>query len=1549
MTNEREQSQVHLSNAERGGIGRSQRLQKEAYSQQGLYQSQYEHDACGVGMVVNIHGGKSHELVDNALRVLENMEHRGAETRDKTGDGAGIMVQIPHEFILLQGIPVPEKGKYGTGLVFLPRDEKAQQVILSIMIEEIEREGLQLMHLRTVPTCPEVLGAAAREVEPEIKQIFVTGVSEEKVMTFSRTLYIIRKKIEKRVNDRDFYICSLSNTNIIYKGMLTSGQLRRYFPDLSSPYFTSGLALVHSRFSTNTFPTWSLAQPFRLLAHNGEINTIRGNRGWMKARESVLSSEALGDIKDLRPIVQEGMSDSASLDNVFEFLMMSGLSLPQAMAILVPESFNDKNPISEDLKAFYEYHSILMEPWDGPAALLFSDGRYAGGMLDRNGLRPSRYTITKQGMMVVASEVGVMDFEPGDVVSKGRLQPGKILLIDTQEGKIYYDGEIKEQLAKAHPYREWLNENRVQLEKLKSGRKVDNSVSNFEQKLVTFGFGQEDIDKTIVPMATAGQEPVAAMGNDTPLAVISDRPQVLFNYFRQQFAQVTNPAIDPIREELVMSLTEYIGAVETNILTPDASNCKMVRLPQPVLTNTQLDILCNIRYKGFNTKKLPILFEMNKGEEGLRQALDELCHQAEASVDEGVNYIILSDRDIDETHAAIPSLLAVSAVHHYLISVGKRVQTALIVESGEIREVMHAALLLGYGASALCPYMTFAVLDDLVKKHKIQEEYATAEKNYIKAVDKGLKKIMSKMGISTIRSYRGAKIFESIGLSEDLLRRYFGTEVSTIGGVGLKEIARDAIRLHAAAESWGQVHDSGQNQATCPRDSGFLPNNGQFAWRKDGIKHAWNPETIAKLQLACRTGSYEKFKEWAKLVDEKDSPIFLRDFLTFKKVSTPLHNREGQGGGSPIPIDEVEPVESIVRHFVTGAMSFGALSIEAHEALALAMNKLGARSNTGEGGEDNARYHSEVDGVSLSSKTKQIASGRFGVTAEYLVNAEEIQIKVAQGAKPGEGGQLPGFKVNEIIAKTRNAIPGISLISPPPHHDIYSIEDLAQLIFDLKNINPTAAVSVKLVAESGVGTIAAGVAKAKADLIVISGAEGGTGASPASSMRFAGISPEIGLAETQQTLVMNGLRNQVRLQTDGQLKTAKDVIIMAMLGADEFSFGTLPLIVLGCVMMRKCNTNTCPMGVATQNPELRKHFEGRAEYVVNFFTFLAEQVREYLSEIGVHSLKEIIGHTELIEVNTANATDKQKTIDFARLLHKPETDKALYWDRGAYTKVTGVKDEEIIKAAQKAIENQEEITLDYAIKNTDRAVGTMLSGVIAKKYGEEGLPDGTIKIKFKGSAGQSFGAFAVKGLDLRLEGETNDYFGKGLSGGRISILPPARRSDDFKAEDNIIAGNTGLYGATSGELYINGKVGERFGVRNSGAIAVIEGAGDHCCEYMTGGRVVVLGKTGRNFAAGMSGGVAYVYDPDHSFDYFCNMDMVELGLVEDSVSRKELLELIRQHYLHTGSALAGRMLDDWQRYVVDFIQVVPIEYKRVLQEEQNRKLQEKIANIQRDY
>lgn len=1496
--------------------------------QLGLYEASHEHDACGVGMLVNIQGGKSHELVESALKVLENMRHRGAEGADnKTGDGAGIMLQIPHEFILLQSIPVPEKGKYGTGLLFLPKDGKDQAVILSVIIEEIEKEGLTLMHLRNVPTCPEILGEAALANEPDIKQIFITGFTESE--TADRKLYIIRKRIENRIRKsdiptrEDFYIVSLSTKNIVYKGMLSSLQLRNYFPDLTNSYFTSGLALVHSRFSTNTFPTWGLAQPFRLLAHNGEINTIRGNRGWMEARESVLSSPALGDIREIRPIVQPGMSDSASLDNVLEFLIMSGLSLPHAMAMLVPESFNEKNPISEDLKAFYEYHSILMEPWDGPAALLFSDGRYAGGMLDRNGLRPARYLITQGGMMVVASEVGVMDFEPGDIKEKGRLQPGKILLIDTEKGEIYYDGELKKQLAEAKPYRTWLAGNRIELDELKSGRKVSHSVENYDSMLRIFGYSKEDVERLIVPMCTTGAEPINSMGNDTPLAVLSDKAQLLYNYFRQQFAQVTNPPIDPIREELVMSLTEYIGAVGMNILTPSENHCKMVRLNHPILNNAQLDILCNIRYKGFKTVKLPLLFEVAKGCQGLQEALATLCKQAEESVNEGVNYIVLSDRDVDAAHAAIPSLLAVSAVHHHLISVGKRVQTALIVESGEIREVMHAALLLGFGASALNPYMAFAVIDKLVNEKEIQLDYATAEKKYIKSVCKGLFKIMSKMGISTIRSYRGAKIFEAVGLSEELSNAYFGGLSSRIGGIRLDEVARDAIAFHK--EGMEVLKKKGEAE--------LLPNRGLYAFRKDGEKHAWNPETISTLQLATRLGSYKKFKEFTAMVDSKESPIFLRDFLDFRRA--------------PISIDRVEPVENIVQRFVTGAMSYGSISREAHEAMAIAMNKLHGRSNTGEGGEDRARFMPREDGTSLRSAIKQVASGRFGVTAEYLVNADEIQIKIAQGAKPGEGGQLPGFKVDEVIAKTRHSIPGISLISPPPHHDIYSIEDLAQLIFDLKNVNPRAKISVKLVAESGVGTIAAGVAKAKADLIVISGAEGGTGASPASSIRYAGISPELGLSETQQTLVLNGLRGQVMLQVDGQLKTGRDIILMAMLGAEEFGFATSALIVLGCVMMRKCHQNTCPVGVATQNEELRKRFRGRSEYLVNFFTFLAQEVREYLAEIGVERLDDIIGRTDLIVRKPDDGIRKHQLISFDKLLARVDNEAAIRHVTDQQHGIDHVKDVEMLHAAAEAVENQKEISLEYTIANTDRACGAMLSGVIAAKYGEKGLPEHTLNVKFKGSAGQSFGAFLVPGVNFKLEGEANDYLGKGLSGGRIAVLPPVR--SNFEAEKNTIAGNTLLYGATSGEVYINGRAGERFAVRNSGATAVVEGVGDHCCEYMTGGRVVVLGQTGRNFAAGMSGGVAYVWNRDGNFDYFCNMEMVELSLIEEASYRKELHELICQHYLYTGSKLARTMLDDWPRYADQFIQVVPIEYKKVLQEEQMQKLQQKIAEMQRDY
>ncbi|MDR1455894.1 MAG: glutamate synthase large subunit [Tannerella sp.] len=1493
----------------------------------GLYNAVYEHDACGVGMLVHIRGEKSHEIVESALKVLENLRHRGAEGADnKTGDGAGIMVQIPHEFILLQGIPVPVKGKYGTGLVFFPKDPAQRAEMLQIMKEEIEREGLSLMHIRQVPTQPDILGSDARAAEPDIRQIFVTGCSEQSLLELK--LYIVRKRMENRVGKSalpakgDFYVVSLSSRNIIYKGMLETMQLRHYYPDLVNDYFTSGLALVHSRFSTNTFPRWSLAQPFRLLAHNGEINTIRGNRGWMEARESVLRLPSLERIEDICPIIQPNMSDSASLDNALEFLVASGMSLPHAMAMLIPESFNDKNPISDDLKAFYEYHSILMEPWDGPAALLFSDGRYAGGMLDRNGLRPARYLITHDGLMVVSSEVGVIDLEPGRIKEKGRLQPGKIILVDTLKGELCYDPQLKKELAEAKPYHTWLTVNRVELDKLKSGRHMASSIDRYGQRLRLFDYSREEVERILIPMCTSGAEPVGSMGNDTPLAILSTRPQLLYNYFRQQFAQVTNPPIDPIREELVMSLAEYIGAVGDNILSPHASHCKMVRLPHPILTNTQLDILCNIRYKGFKSVKLSMLYNVQEGSEGLEHALDTLCRQAGQSVSDGVNYIVLSDRDASEERAPIPSLLAVSAVHHYLISVQKRVQTALIVETGELREVMHAALLLGYGASALNPYMAFAVMDDLVKKKEIQLDYGTAEKNYIKALCKGLFKIISKMGISTIRSYRGAKLFEAIGLSRELSARYFGHTGSNMGGIRLEEIASDSRRLHDRA-----FHR--------PLEK-IMPYNGILSYRKDGEKHAWNPESISTLQLATRLGSYRKFKEYSRLVDEKEQAIFLRDFLTYKK-------------GKPIPVEQVEPAGEIMKRFVTGAMSYGSISQEAHETIALALNKIHGRSNTGEGGEDPERFKPRADGLSLRSAIKQVASGRFGVTTEYLVNADEIQIKIAQGAKPGEGGQLPGHKVNQIIARTRHSIPGISLISPPPHHDIYSIEDLAQLIFDLKNVNPDAEISVKLVSESGVGTIAAGVAKAKADRIIISGAEGGTGASPLSSIRYAGTTPEIGLSETQQILVMNGLRGQVRLQTDGQLKTGRDIVRMALLGAEEFGFATSALIVLGCVMMRKCHMNTCPVGIATQDEVLRKRFSGRHEYLVNFFTFLAEEVREHLAEMGIAKLDDIIGRTDLIEQKLPDAAVKHRLLDFSRLLYFNDAVErtSIRQTTKQHHKIMDVKDREILREAGEAIENQTGISLEHAIANTDRAVGAMLSGVIARRYGNAGLPDHTLNVYFKGSAGQSFGAFLAHGVHFRLEGEANDYLGKGLSGGYISLAPPEGSS--FVAGNNTIAGNTLLYGATGGEVYICGRAGERFGVRNSGAIAVVEGVGDHCCEYMTGGRVVVLGDTGRNFAAGMSGGVAYVWNRNGDFDFYCNMETVELSLIEDSISRRELYDLICNHHQYTGSLLAAKIIDNWDRYADEFIQVVPIEYKKVMQEEQMKKLQRKIAEMQHDY
>jgi len=1501
----------------------------------GLYHSDYEHDACGVGLLVDIHGNKSHDIVEKGLQVLENMLHRGAESADnKTGDGAGITLQIPHEFILLQGIPVPERGKYGTGLVFLPQDEDQASSCMEVLQNIIEQEGLKMLAVRDVPVNSEILGEISRQNEPIIKQIFITG--EDRAEVLERKLYIVRKKMEKKIykssldDKRSFYIVSLSTQRIIYKGMLTSTQLRTYFSDLTNPYFTSGLALVHSRFSTNTFPSWDLAQPFRLLGHNGEINTIRGNRYWMEARESVLQAPELGKPEDLFPVVQPGMSDSASLDNVLEFLVMSGKTLPHALSILVPESWNSKNPISDELKAFYEYHSIVMEPWDGPATLLFTDGRYAGGMLDRNGLRPARYLITHNDIMVVASEAGVLPFEASEIKEKGRLQPGKMLMIDTKKGTVHYDAELKEALANEHPYRDWLEKNRIVLDNISSGRTVKYEVDNLVAHLKAFGYTREEVEKIIVPMALEGKEPIGSMGNDTPLAVMSNKPQRLFNYFRQLFAQVTNPPIDPIREELVMSLSLYIGCENDNLLLPTPELCKMVRLESPVINNLELDLLTHLGYKGFKSLKLPMLFKVTEDKRAassLADALNKLCQQAEKAVDDGYHYVVLSDREINKDMAAIPSLLAVSAVHHHLIAKRKRMQIAIVVETAEAREVNHFALLFGFGATAVNPYMAFAVLYDKVKTREIQLDFHTAEKKYIKAINKGLLKVLSKMGISTLRSYRGAQIFQSVGISQKLLDSYFEGMRSRMEGIDLSDIARDALISH-----WDAFKGQGVVDLKLPAVY-QLDNNGTYTYRRSGEYHAWNPETIAKLQIATRTGDYKKFKEYTDIVDNKLQPTFIRDFMTYKR--------------NPIDISEVEPVEEITKRFVTGAMSFGSISKEAHEAIAVAMNILHGKSNTGEGGEDPARFKVGEDGLNRRSAIKQIASGRFGVTAEYLVNADEIQIKIAQGAKPGEGGQLPGFKVDKIIAKTRHSIPGITLISPPPHHDIYSIEDLAQLIFDLKNINQYARISVKLVAENGVGTIAAGVAKAKADLIVISGADGGTGASPVSSIKHAGVSWELGLAETQQTLVLNDLRRFVRLQTDGQLKSGKDIIMAALFGAEEFGFATSALIVLGCVMMRKCHLNTCPVGVATQDERLRARFKGKHEYLLNYFRFLAEEVREHLAQMGFRNMDDIIGRSDLLEVQPIDLNAKVKKLNFSRIMHFVDNGNDIRCTRSQDHKISQVLDKNIIRKTKPAIEKSLPVEMDVEIENTNRAVGAMLSGEIAKRYGNLGLQDNTITVNFKGSAGQSFGAFLASGITFYLEGEANDYLGKGLSGGRIALVPP--KNSRFAPEDNIIGGNTLLYGATSGEVYINGQVGERFCVRNSGAIAVVEGAGDHCCEYMTGGRTVVLGATGKNFAAGMSGGLAYVLDMKGNFDYFCNMEMVELTLIEDKSDSLELSTLISKHYHYTQSPLAKRILENWDEYSKHFIKVIPIEYKKVLQEEKMEAIKQKLENVESDY
>ncbi len=1450
--------------------------------QKGLYHAENEHDACGVGLLVNVRGQRSHDLVEHALKVLEHMVHRGAERPDQTGDGAGIQVQIPHSF-LCRVLDAPlTPGEYGTGLVFLPREEDEQHAVLDMIAEAAKTHGLIISHVRIVPTNPSVLGVDAGRTEPAIRQIVVTNEDTAHPESLELRLYLMRKQVEQQLlsstlsHAGECYIVSLSSRTMVYKGMLSSDQLRLYYPDLMHPELESAIALVHSRFSTNTFPTWSLAQPFRLIGHNGEINTIRGNRRWMNARESVLQPRDF-TMEEVRPILQPGMSDSASLDNVLEFFIMSGMSLPHALAMMVPESYNQKNPISPALKSFYEYHSILMEAWDGPATLLFSDGRYAGGLLDRNGLRPARYVLTGHDTLIIASETGVLNLETQNIKRLGRLRPGKMLMVDTQTGKILYDKQIKEQLARMQPYGDWLALNRINLKDVSSGRKVSQEVGDMDYKWNAFGYQKSDVQSTILPMVENSQEPSASMGNDTPLAAFSHQPQLLFNYFRQQFAQVTNPPIDPIREELVMDISTYIGQISHNLLEPDPVLCKMVESNNPIITNREIDLLRNLSYKGFRTKDIdlssPIPDHNQQGEEWLQSQISRICTEAEAAVKDGYNYLILTDKKLSAGRLAVPSLLATSAVHNYLIEQRCRVQTAILVEAGDVREVMHFALLMGYGASAVCPYMAMAIINGLCSDGTVQLDFPTAEKHYIKAVNKGLKKILSKMGISTMGSYKGAGLFEAAGLNDDILNRYFSGTRSAFSGVGMTRIYED---LHRMASSTSDT----------PRRE----------------RHAWTAEAIRLLQQAVTNDDYDTYRAFARLCDEQAEPIFIRNLLDYKRSDAP---------------HEVCSDPSLSSRLVAGAISFGAISREAHETIATAMNRIGGRSNTGEGGEDVNRF-----GTITNSRIKQVASGRFGVTATYLMNADEIQIKVAQGAKPGEGGQLPGFKVDEVIARTRHSIPGLTLISPPPHHDIYSIEDLAELIYDLKNLNPRASVSVKLVAESGVGTIAAGVAKAKADNIVISGGCGGTGASPASSIRHTGMPAEIGLSEAQQTLMLNGLRENVTLQVDGQLKTGRDIIIMALLGAEEFAFSTALMICMGCKLCRQCHTNKCAAGIATQDAERRARFAGKAEYIERYCQFLMRDVQERLAEMGFERIDQIIGRTDLL----LPVADASHSYDFSRLLYGVEHG-VRHCTRQERMPVESRLNGRLNKECVPAIEQQCPTYLMHQIMNTDRAIGAGIAGAIASRYGEDGLPDATIQVDFYGSAGQSFGAFLPRGVEFRLHGDANDYVAKSLSGGRIVIVPPDGHT--FAPAENIIAGNTILYGATSGELYASGQVGERFAVRNSGALAVVEGVGDHCCEYMTGGRVVVLGATGRNFAAGMSGGIAYVWNETGDFDFYCNMEQVELTLV-DHTDEEELLRLLDSHIRYTQSPLAKRIVADWATYRSQFIKVMPVEYKQIL-------------------
>jgi len=1490
-------------------------------SAQGLYDPRHERDACGVGFVVDLHGRRSHRIVAQALTVLKNLLHRGAcGCEPNTGDGAGILIQMPDRFLRREcdrlGIALPPSGEYGCGLVFLPREPAQRSRMQALLHSIVDHEGQRLLGWRDVPTDDRLLGETARSVEPVIKQVFVgrgPGVADRRHL--ERKLYVIRKLFEKAVAAADLreqtfaYIPSLSCNTLIYKGMLSADQIEAMYPDVTDPDLESALALVHQRFSTNTFPSWPLAHPYRYIAHNGEINTLRGNINWMRAREGLCRSDLLGeDLWKVLPVTREGLSDSATFDNVLEFLVMNGRSLPHAILMMIPEPWQRHESMPPDRRAFYEYHASLMEPWDGPASIAFTDGTVIGAVLDRNGLRPSRYYVTRGGLVVMASEVGVLDIPPEDVLVKERLHPGRIFLVDTARGRIVDDEEIKAELAAERPYAAWLRENLVRIHDLPAGRVPAADHQTVLQRQTAFGYTHEDLRILLAAMARHGEEPLGSMGTDTALAVLSNRPRPLYDYFKQLFAQVTNPPLDQIREELVTSMESTIGP-EGNLLAADPTACRQIVVPDPVLSNEDLARLRDVRHPWFRAATLPTLYPVAEGAPGLERALEALQAEASRAIADGHNILILSDRGLSREHAAIPSLLATAAVHHHLVRRGERTRCGLVSETGDAREVHHMCLLIGYGAGAVNPWVAFETLDDMIRQGLLPGiDHARAVANYVKALNKGILKVMAKMGISALQSYCGAQIFEAIGLSRELVERYFTGTPSRVGGAGLDVVAEEAQRRHRRA-----FPDR-------PIGPAELDWGGEYQWRRDGEFHLFNPETVFKLQHATRSNQYRIFREYSRAVDDQSrTRATLRGLFELRFAERPL------------PLEEVEPVEAILARFATGAMSYGSISQEAHETLAIAMNRLGGKSNTGEGGEDPARYRRDPNGDWRRSAIHQVASGRFGVTSEYLVNADDLQIKMAQGAKPGEGGQLPGHKVYPWIARVRHSTPGVGLISPPPHHDIYSIEDLKQLIHDLKNANPRARVHVKLVAEVGVGTVAAGVAKAFSDVVLISGHDGGTGASPLTSIKHGGIPWELGLAETQQTLVLNKLRDRIVVQVDGQLKTGRDVVIAALLGAEEYGFATAPLVVMGCVMMRVCHLNTCPVGIATQDPELRKRFAGRPEFVERFFRFVADEVRELMARLGFRTMDEMIGRVDRLDVRPALDHWKARGLDFSAILHDPAAGAAVPrrrlrpQDHGLERSLDATT---LVPLCRPALESRTPVDVRLPIRNVHRTVGTLLGYEVTRRYGAEGLPDDTIRLHFTGSAGQSFGAFVPRGITLVLEGDANDYLGKGLSGGKIVAFPP--RESTFAAEENILVGNVVLYGATSGEAYVRGVAGERFAVRNSGALAVVEGVGDHGCEYMTGGRVVVIGRTGRNFAAGMSGGIAYVLDEAGDFRRRANPGMVDLEPLVEEADAEEVRELLRRHGRYTQSPVAEKILANWEALQPRFVKVVPRDYKRAL-------------------